>query len=179
MKPTKRDGTKISYARTDHETCLYVLEALYEGVTSANVVELTRLFPDFPGMVEAGIRYEEPQKVSELDPDQHIGTLSYVMKKKRATCIEAAAIYAAQMRVEGVDAVVRLLSMEDAYGEIMPYSYHAVVDLGDGTMVDPSEDLPGYVPQVGGTERCNSVVTEYVGEPPGYPDDCLYSRRLG
>lgn len=161
-KPMKRAGSKISYSQEDSATCMFILEALYEGIVNANIVEIERLYPDFPGIEAAGLRYEGPQPVSQNDPDQHIGTLSHVLKKKKATCIEAAAIVAAEERVAGREASVRLIESLDTYGEPLPYEYHAVVELDDGTLVDPSQVLPGYSsPSVGGS----NVTHPYVGPP--------------
>lgn len=144
-----RAGIKVSYRPVSSELCLYIIEALAEGVVVANIVELVQSYPEFPGLVEAGIEYEEPQEVSKRDPDQHIGTLSEVIYKGRATCLEATAIEAAIFRRGDYDARVEIVPKLDAYGQPIEWRYHAVVRLGNDRILDPTADLKGY-PKVAG-----------------------------
>lgn len=149
QKTNPRAGIKVSYRPISSELCLYVIEALAEGTVLANIVEMEQSYPEFPGLTEAGIKYEEPQEVSRQDQDQHIGTLSEVIHKGRATCLEATAIEAAMFRRAGHNAHVEIVPKLDAYGQPIEWRYHAVVRLDDDRILDPTAELEGY-PKVAG-----------------------------
>ncbi len=147
-KQFKRAGINIGYRPVNSEMCLYVIEALAEGTVLANIVEMKQSYPNFPGVAEAGIKYEEP-RMSEDGRDQHIGTLSEVIYKGKATCLEATAISAALFRLAGHNAQVEIIPQLDAYGKPIDWSYHAIVRLDGDRVVDPTMELEGY-PKVAG-----------------------------
>lgn len=145
----RRDGAVITYAHGgDNEELRMRLEALAEGLVLMNLVELeSGAYDDFPGLREAGIAYENPRMSTD---GQRKGTLSEVLRRGRATCIEAAAIEAALFRHdENVHAVVALVP-EKYREKIRPGVFHAVVELPGGKVIDSSEALEGYAPAVGG-----------------------------
>ncbi len=139
----KREGIKISYRPINSESCLFILEAITNGIADANIVELEHGAPDFAGLAAEGILYERPQKISNNDHDQHVGTLSEVIHKGKATCLEAAAIETALYRRAGHNATVRLIPQVDAYSKPIEWMYHAVVELPDGQVIDPTESMQG------------------------------------
>ena len=82
-----------------------------------------------------------------------MGILSDVLHKGKATCLEAASIYAAVRRLGGNDAMVVLAQQVDAYDKPIPWDYHAMVDTA-GAMVDPTSDLRGAPNFVAGEVCC-------------------------
>jgi hypothetical protein len=145
----RRDGAVITYAHDgNNEELRERLEAIAEGLVLLNVVELTGgQYEDFKGLKGEGIRYENPRMSAD---GQRKSSLSDVLRRKRATCIEAAAIDAALYRVdEGVAARVRLVP-EKYRDKVKRGYFHAVVELPNGEVVDSSESLIGYAsPSVG------------------------------
>lgn len=147
MKLSK-EGLKIAYYPLDEEVCRRTLEALAEGVVLANMIELEAGAPNFVSLVDSKITYEPPQQ--DCARDQEIGTLSAILHKRRATCLEAAAVEAAVQRASGRMADVYIEYESDANGNPIPWSYHAFVRFPNtGEVTDPSAELTGS-PQVGG-----------------------------
>ncbi len=135
-----REAIIINYQPLAAEQCLYILEALCEGVVLANMVEIQTGLPSFVSLAAEGVTYQYPQV--DHAHGQQVGTLSDVLHKGKATCLEAASIYTAARRLAGHDAVVRLTPQLDAYDKAIPWEYHALVNTDD-TQVDPTSDLPG------------------------------------
>jgi len=146
-----REAIIINYRPLSPEQCLYILEALCEGVVMANMVEIETGLPSFVSLAAEGITYEYP-RVDQAH-GQQVGTLSDVLHKGKATCLEAASAYAAARRLAGHDAVVVLAPQLDAYGKVIPWDYHALVLTGGGE-VDPTSDLPGAPNFVPGAVCC-------------------------
>lgn len=144
--PLNREGLKITYRPLNADVCRYILEALAEGIVLANMVELERGCPDMCSLTNEGVTYEPPQQ--DCAQDQEVGTLSEVLHKGRATCLEAAAIEAAVERRAGYDAVVEIEFELDEYDRPIPWRYHAYVRHQDGSLSDPSAALKG-TPKVG------------------------------
>ena len=136
---TAREAIIISYRPTSSEQCLFILEAITEGVVQANLVEIETAYGGFEGFAVEGIRYENP--VIDTRHGQKIGTISEVLEKGTATCVEVAAASAAVIRHTGREADVEFVPQMDTYGKPMPWRYHAVVKLPDGTFVDPTEEI--------------------------------------
>lgn len=144
MSKASEEGAKIEYHTDSSEQCMFILEALCEGITQANQVWLHN-HPEAPdNLVEGGVVYEDPRPTSNADLDQAIGIAPVLIKRGRATCVEMACFEAARWRQIGIDASVELVPQKGAYGQIIDYSYHAIVRLPDGEVKDPTAELPGY-----------------------------------
>jgi hypothetical protein len=153
----KEEGIKINYYPIDTAVAMETLAAITEGMVLANMVEIEQGAPDFESLVREGVAYEPPQK--DCARDQRVGTLSAVLHKKMATCIEAAAIAVAAARLDGHRAETEFVHETDAYGTPVPWRYH-VYAIIDGRRTDPAAELRGY-PQAGGA--CCSSCAE--GKP--------------
>lgn len=97
------------------------------------MVELLRHLP----------RYELPRRARNAD--QAVATVDIVRRRGKATCVEWAAICAADARVAG-DLAARavLVDQVDEYDQPIPGAYHVIVVYGDGRDVDVTQMLPGY-----------------------------------
>ena len=144
-----QDGMVLTYSHDgDNEERREKLEAMTESAVRINVIELeSGKFDDFSGLAEEGIVYEEPRMTGE---GQKVGSLSEVIHRGKATCIEAAAIDAALFRYDnGQRAFVALIPVKYR-DKVKPGHFHAVVVLPSGQVIDSSNSLEGYQPAVGG-----------------------------
>lgn len=111
------------------ETAL-VLEAFLDALTVANEAYYRRFpaGPCCPGC--AGIRYEAPSG------PQAFRSIECMYARGKGACGDLAAMVAGRRRAKGETCRVRVICTDAATRE-----FHAVVELGDGTIVDPTEEL--------------------------------------
>lgn len=102
-----------------------VLEALVEGVTAANYVLLSRTA--YPRLYASGVRYQR-------EPDERWLLVPQIIERGWDDCEGLASWRAAEYRLAGIPAVVRLVPGRAA-------RWHAVVGLPDGRIEDPSRRL--------------------------------------
>lgn len=141
-----KDALTVSFVHDgDSEDARRRLEALANGVVDLNLVELDE-YPDFKGLEAHSIRYESPRMGKY---GQRIGSLSEVLTRRKATCIEAAAIEAALL-IQDEEINARVAVIHEMYnGKPRPFRYHAVVEDEEGNVYDSSQNLVGYS-QTGG-----------------------------
>lgn len=94
-------------------------------------------------------RYEDPRGVFNDHggrvADQALGTAPVIHARGKATCFDWCAYVAGLLRFQGdLGARVILIPVVGEYERAIPYRYHALVETGDGEILDPTCDLPGY-----------------------------------
>lgn len=101
--------------------------ALLEGLTALNYVFLSRF--DVPPLYKSGVRYrrEQPGREQWL-------TIPEVLDEGFGDCEDLAAWRAAEIRLKGLPAFVRVVRSGRR-------SFHAIVQRPDGTIEDPSKVL--------------------------------------
>lgn len=131
------DGLTIHFpADDDSEQRRTKVASMAEGAVLVNLSEIANgADVDF---IE-GLTYEKPR----MGKNQRIGSLREVARRKKATCLEIAAIVAAAERAAGRNAYVHVTSVEYKKKKV-PFQYHAVVRYPNGTVFDASELLSGY-----------------------------------
>lgn len=120
-------------------------EGACEGLCEANA----HWFADHPQEIDGPMpRYEDPRgKVCNgaRVADQALGSAPVIHKRLKATCFDWCAYVAGLRRAQGdKDARVILIPVVGEYGRAIPFRYHALVETGDGEIIDATQDLPGY-----------------------------------
>ena len=127
-------------------------EAQCEGLVEANA----HWFADNPEKMDGPFpRYEAPRDVkvgNRRFADQALGGAPAILGRGRATCFDWCAFVAGLMRCKAAkgmpggdaNACVTLIPVADAYGRTLDFSYHALVKLSNGEILDATLDLPGY-----------------------------------
>lgn len=111
------------------ETAL-VLEAFLEALTVANE-QCYRRYPAGPCCPGcARIRYEAPSG------PQRFRSVECMYAEGKGACGDLAAMVAGRRRAKGESCRVRVVVVDEGARE-----FHAVVELGDGTIVDPTAEL--------------------------------------
>lgn len=143
------DGGGVPCDRRQVQTCAFtfyvqldstedivrVSEAFLEGLTLANEVYYRR-FPDGPCCPRrARLRYEDTSR-NRFEPGVFRG-VEYMVARGVGACAEFAAMVAGRRRARGEEARVRLRVAEGGRSK----TFHAVVELADGTVIDPTADL--------------------------------------
>lgn len=115
-----------------------VLDAFLEALVRTNELYFRRL-PKGPCCPEcAGVRYRPPSSSEAATPDQEFESAERMIVNGEAACGPIAAMVAAHKRVfEGVHA--KAITQPTSSTEL---KFHAVVELPDGTIIDPTTDLP-------------------------------------
>lgn len=117
-----------------------VLEAMLEAVVVANELYFRRL-PAGPCCPEcASVKYAPPSEKEASSPGEHFESAERLVVVGEGACGSIAAMVAARKRVDGVNARVKLVPTSST-----DRRYHAVVELPDGTVEDPTEKLPRAV----------------------------------
>lgn len=113
------------------------LEDFLEALTRANERYFRRL-PQGPCCPHcAGVRYAPPTLRDALAPGEHFESAERLVVLGVGACGSIAAMVAGRMRaLEGRSARVRLVDQDSDRRW-----YHAVVELEDGTIIDPSAEL--------------------------------------
>lgn len=141
------------------------LEAICEGMVRANQI-MIRAQPDaYPCCLGcSGYRYVNPQNcrtfnwrrghAPKVDPNcQHVFGAFGLQRRRAGTCIDLACMAAAIYREKENDPNARVI-IEFQFGDVIDVDeegeeirerldglYHAMVKLGDGTIVDPTEKV--------------------------------------
>lgn len=132
---------RIRFEADDAAAEIRAIEALCMGAAYVNATWIAR--NDGPACLGCeGVRYELPATCNEWC--QHVDTAPIILRKKLATCIAVAAYVAGWEIAHGRDAEIRIVPLRDSYGAAVPRAYHALVQLDDGAVVDPTEGIPGY-----------------------------------
>lgn len=109
-----------------------VLEAILEAVVVANV-QYFRRYPNGPCCPKcAGIQYRAP-----TGPLVQFSTIEPMYVAREGACGDIAAMVAAKHRVDGDEGARVVLELEDRDRGV----WHALVELGDGTRIDPTAEL--------------------------------------
>lgn len=117
-----------------------VLEALLEALVVTNVLYFERL-PGGPCCPEcASVKYAPPSETDAKSPGEHFESAERLIVNGEGACGSIAAMVAARKRVDGVHARVKLVPTSS-----IDRRYHAVVELPDGTIEDPTQELPRAV----------------------------------
>lgn len=120
-----------------HAETTAVVEAFLEALVVANEHYFRRLplGPCCPAC--AGVRYAPPTPAEARTPGEHFESAERLVVVGKGACGSIAAMVAGRMRaLEGRHARVKLVPQSAS-----ARYYHAVVELDDGTIVDPSAEL--------------------------------------
>lgn len=115
-----------------------VIDAFLEALVVTNELYFRRL-PKGPCCPEcAGVRYRPPSAEDAATPDQTFESAERMIVKGEAACGPIAAMVAAHKRVfEGINA--KAIAQPTSSSEL---KFHAVVQLPNGDIIDPTTDLP-------------------------------------
>lgn len=129
-----RPSQRVSYPLDDSAETRAILELRAQALAEGNAIWLAA-HPDAPCCAGcAEVKYVPP---SDCDLDgscQDIQDAAALIGSQVGTCIEIAAYDAGNLMVDGQDAQVRLV-------ENGPFDYHAVIEMPDGSILDPTAEL--------------------------------------
>lgn len=118
-------------------------EGMVDGITEANAHRIAEHPEWIVALLASPPTYELPRRRANVD--QVCGTIDIVLKRRKATCVEWAAICAAHARVTGdLNARAVLVDQVDENDDPIPGAFHVIVIYGDGTDADVTQMLPGY-----------------------------------
>jgi hypothetical protein len=117
------------------------LDDILEALVRINVRRYQRL-PGAPCCPHcAGVKYRPPTPAEEIAPGEHFEDLCRMVVLGEAACGPIAAMQAAHMRIEGRTGVrARAISQS-----MTQRKYHVVVELEDGSFLDPTTELESAV----------------------------------
>lgn len=126
-----------------------VLQAFLEALTTANELYFRRL-PAGPCCPHcAGVKYKPPTELEANSPGEHFESAERMVVLGEGACGPIAAMVAARMRaLEGRRVRPLVVSTSN-----VARRYHVVVELEDGTTIDPTTELEQAV-SVGAAPAC-------------------------
>lgn len=143
-----RRQIRFGYITPDMEVEPDLLEAFFEGIVRANMVEIASDPDVFPCCVSCGaIRYTKPAvcRASNGQPMlncQRIIGVTELLRRGYGTCIELAAAQCAIKRVKDQKDCRIIVDYElDSLGNRIPNSYHAMIAFPDGSIEDTAGDV--------------------------------------
>lgn len=128
---------RINLAVPEKNVTAPVLEAALEGVTRLNEELIKQGAPTSHQLIADGAKWRP-----EPPGEEHFDHVGIIQKRGFGDCDDWAPLHAATLRVTGRDPLARAVAQKSG-----PKSWHAVVERGDGTIVDPS--LAAGMPQRG------------------------------
>lgn len=121
-----------------------IWEEMVEGMVQANAHRIEDHPEWIDALLQAPPEYETPRRRAGVD--QVCATIDIVLRRRKATCVEWAAICAAHARVLGdFNARAVLVEQVDENDDPIPGAFHVIVVYGDGHEKDVTQMLPGYV----------------------------------
>ena len=149
----RRMSYEFGVIAPEHEADL--LEGLCEGFVRANQIQIRAQPEAYPCCLGCGTyRYVEPEncrvydwrrgRAATVDGNcQHVWGAYPLDVRKKGTCIDLACMLCAIFREKANDRAARVI-IDHQYsreGQRLDGKYHAMVEKGDGTVVDPTEKV--------------------------------------
>ena len=134
------DQLTLTVCPQNAEETRVMAEAALEALVKANEVYYMR-FPRGPCCPHcAGIKYRPPTEAEMAQPGEQFDSVERLIVKGYGACGPIAAMVAARMRVlEGRDVRVKVIPTRIIEGKRR--DFHAVVELDDGSIYDPTAEL--------------------------------------